>query len=147
MLLSFNCTNKNSTLRTESGACFMFTLDFQSRLPIYDQLYRSVTQMAALGVLEKGGPLPSVRSLAQELGVNPNTVQKAYAMLERDGIICTVPGKGSFLSADGSALEKQKTLAAESLRKAVHDAAGSGLTQEEISDVVSGCFGKGGVAK
>ncbi len=125
----------------------MFTLDFGSRQPIYDQLYRSVTQMAALGVLEKGGPLPSVRALAQELGVNPNTVQKAYAMLERDGIICTVPGKGSFLSADGSAVEKQKALAAERLRGAVRDASESGLTQEEIGAVVSGCFGKGGVSR
>ena len=125
----------------------MFTLDFQSRQPIYDQLYRSVTQMAAMGILEKGSLLPSVRALAQELGVNPNTVQKTYTMLERDGIICTVPGKGSFLSADGSAVEKQKMLAVEHLREAVRGATDSGLTEKEIAAVVSGCFGKGGIGK
>lgn len=125
----------------------MFALDFQSRQPIYEQLYRSVARMAALGVFEKDEPLPSVRALAQELGVNPNTVQKAYALLEHDGIICTVPGKGSLISGNASALEKQKRLAADRLKTAVHGAAEMGLAKEEIEAVVSGCFGKGGEQK
>ena len=54
----------------------VFILDQKSRYPIYEQLYQSVTRMAALGVLEPEEQLPSVRALAQELGVNPNTVQK-----------------------------------------------------------------------
>ncbi|WP_228724985.1 GntR family transcriptional regulator [Caproicibacter fermentans] len=74
----------------------MFVLDYKSRLPIYEQLYRSMTRMAAMGAMEPGEALPSVRALAQELGVNPNTVQKAYQMLERDGIIFFGAGKGFF---------------------------------------------------
>ena len=56
----------------------VFILDQKSRYPIYEQLYQSVTRMAALGALEPEEQLPSVRALAQDLGVNPNTVQKAY---------------------------------------------------------------------
>lgn len=54
----------------------MFTLDYQSRLPIYEQLYKSIIKMASLGVMEPNEKLPSVRVLGQQLGVNPNTVQK-----------------------------------------------------------------------
>lgn len=100
--------------------------------------------MAALGVLEPGASLPSVRTLAQELGVNPNTVQKAYAMLERDGIIGTVPGKGSFLSSDGAAVAHQKSLATEALREAARAAAESGLTEDEAVAAVSGFYEEGG---
>ena len=143
-MLFCNCINHVSTIKTESGAKGIFTLDFQSRQPIYDQLYREVTRMAALGVLEPGASLPSVRTLAQELGVNPNTVQKAYAMLERDGIIGTVPGKGSFLSSDGAAVAHQKSLAAEALREAARAAAESGLTKDEAVAAVSGFYEEGG---
>lgn len=125
----------------------MFELNFQSRLPIYEQLYRSVARMAALGVLVKGDPLPSVRALAQKLGVNPNTVQKAYAILERDGLINTVPGKGSFLSGDLSALEKRRELAAGKLRDAAEAALECGMTKEEILSAAADVCDKGGSVK
>lgn len=119
----------------------MFVLDYKSRLPIYEQLYRSVTKMSALGAMEPGEALPSVRSLAQELGVNPNTVQKAYQMLERDGIIFSVKGKGSFLAGDESAVSQRKKLALEKVRDAAAEAASSGVTKEEILAQISGVFG------
>ena len=65
----------------------MFTLDYRSRKPLYDQLCQSIERMAACGVLEPGSRLPSVRMLAEELAINPNTVQKAYRMLEHSGVI------------------------------------------------------------
>lgn len=86
----------------------MFTLDYKSRKPLYDQLCESVERMAACGVLTQGCRLPSVRVLAEELAINPNTVQKAYRMLERNGIIQTVPGKGSFLAGRDEAKRRQK---------------------------------------
>ncbi len=110
----------------------MISLDYQSRLPIYEQLYRSITRMAALGAMGKGEALPSVRALAEELGVNPNTVQKAYGMLERDGIVRTVPGKGSFLAEGTSALARQRELAGRKLRAAVLAAEECGIPREEI---------------
>ncbi len=110
----------------------VFTLDYKSRLPIYEQLYKSVRRMAAIGAMEQKEPLPSVRSLAQELGVNPNTVQKAYQMLERDGIICSVPGKGSFLSGDLSAISQQREIALEKLDEAILTASDLGITKQQI---------------
>lgn len=118
----------------------MFTLDFNSRLPIYEQLYESVLRMAALGALESGEPLPSVRAVAQELGVNPNTVQKAYGMLERDGIIHSVPGKGSFLTESDSAAKLQRRIAEKNLREAVRSAVECGMRKEEIAAQVSEFF-------
>lgn len=122
----------------------MFVLDYKSRLPIYEQLYESITRMAALGAMDPGEALPSVRSLAQELGVNPNTVQKAYQMLERDGIICSVPGKGSFLAGDESAVERRKKLALEKVGDSLAEAVLCGVTQAEVLAQVSRVFGERG---
>lgn len=119
----------------------MFELDYKSRLPIYEQLYRSITRMAALGVVDPGEALPSVRSLAQELGVNPNTVQKAYRMLERDGIIYSVPGKGSFAAGDDSAVRQRKKMAAEKARDALTEAKVCGVGRPEILSLVSEVYG------
>lgn len=118
----------------------MFTLDYKSRLPIYEQLYKSITKMAALGAMDKDEPLPSVRALAQELGVNPNTVQKAYQMLERDGIIYSVPGKGSFVSGGGAAIDQQREIAGKKLEEAVLAAADCGMEKSEILAKVNAIF-------
>mgnify|MGYP001377179432 FL=1 len=75
----------------------MLYIDYKSGLPIYEQVYNGILRLAALGVLKPGDQLPSVRAVAAQAGGNPNTVQKAYAMLERDGAIQSVPGRGSFL--------------------------------------------------
>ncbi len=76
----------------------MIKLDLQSRIPIYEQLKQKICELAAIGQLRPNDQLPSVRTFARELGINPNTVQKAYQELEREGIIYSVTGKGSFLS-------------------------------------------------
>lgn len=110
----------------------MFTLDYKSRKPLYDQLCESVERMAACGVLSEGSRLPSVRALAEELAINPNTVQKAYRMLEHNGIIQTVPGKGSFLAGGGEAKRRQKARGVAALRAALQAALDSGLSAAEI---------------
>lgn len=109
----------------------LFSLDYKSRLPIYEQLYQNITRMAALGAAEENEQLPSVRALAQELGVNPNTVQKAYQLLERDGIIYSVPGKGSFISENINALSQQKEMATQKLRDAAKSALDCGMPKDE----------------
>lgn len=112
----------------------MFTLDYKNRKPLYDQLCETVERMAACGVLEPGSRLPSVRSLAEELAINPNTVQKAYRMLEHDGVIQTVPGKGSFVSQGREAKQLQKDRGLAALRAALQAALDSGLTFKEIRE-------------
>lgn len=87
-------------------------INLQSGVPLYQQLKRSFHRMAALGIIKAHEQLPPVRQLATELGINPNTVQKAYRELEQEGLIYAVTGKGNFLSdrEDGLALEKEEIL-------------------------------------
>lgn len=110
----------------------MFTLEYQSKLPIYEQLYKSIIKMASLGVMEPNEKLPSVRVLGQQLGVNPNTVQKAYQMLERDQIIYSIPGKGSFISPDLSSVDVKKSEALEKVALAVKEAIDHGVEKYEL---------------
>jgi GntR family transcriptional regulator len=81
-------------------------IDFKSGTPVYLQLVEQVRRAAASGGLHAGEPLPSIRPLAEELRVNRNTVAKAYAELENQGVIETVPGKGCFLKEVNSPLTK-----------------------------------------
>jgi GntR family transcriptional regulator len=84
----------------------IFQLDFKSGTPVYLQLVDQIRHAAASGGLRAGEPLPSIRPLAEELRVNRNTIAKAYAELESQGIIETIPGKGCFLKDGNSPLTK-----------------------------------------
>ena len=75
----------------------MFIIKPQSRLPIFEQLKAQILEFISLGILAPNDKLPSVRSLAAELAINPNTVAKAYQELELQGYLYTVPGKGCFV--------------------------------------------------
>ena len=85
----------------------MFILDLKSRVPIYEQLKNRTLELIMAGVLEQDSQLPSVRSLARDLGVNPNTIQKAYQDMEKEGIIYSVAGKGSFVNDINSVKQKE----------------------------------------
>ena len=84
----------------------LFQIDFKSGKPVYLQLLDQVRYAAASGKLRSGEPLPSIRPLAEELRVNRNTIAKAYAELEGQGVIETVPGKGCFLKENNSPFTK-----------------------------------------
>jgi GntR family transcriptional regulator len=84
----------------------LLQIDFKSGKPVYLQLVDQIRYAAASGGLRTGEPLPSIRPLAEELRVNRNTVAKAYAELESQGVIETIPGKGCFLKNVGSPLTK-----------------------------------------
>ena len=83
-----------------------FQLNFKSGKPAYLQIVEQVKFAAASGALRQGEPLPSIRPLAEELRINRNTVAKAYAELESEGVIETRPGKGSVLAENHSPLRK-----------------------------------------
>ncbi|HET7697468.1 MAG TPA: GntR family transcriptional regulator [Vicinamibacterales bacterium] len=97
-----------------------FQLNFKSGKPVYLQMVDQVKAAAASGALRGGDPLPSIRPLAEELRVNRNTVAKAYAELESQGVIETVAGKGCFLRAAHSPYRKEVRL--ELLKQVVDDA-------------------------
>lgn len=125
----------------------MFKLNYKSGASICDQIVNAFVRMKALGVLKSGEQLPSVRSLAVELGVNPNTIQKAYSILEINGIIYSVKGKGSFIS-DGAAADTAVISAAKKdFRKAVAAAAELGLGMEELLNMVREAFESGSVTE
>src|SRR5215469_1376332 len=84
----------------------LLQIDFKSGTPVYLQLVEQVRHAAASGGLRAGEPLPSIRPLAEELRVNRNTIAKAYAELENQGVIETIPGKGCFLKEVSSPLTK-----------------------------------------
>src|SRR6185437_6714077 len=84
----------------------LFQIDFKAGKPVYLQLVDQVRYAAASGVMRPGEPLPSIRPLAEELRVNRNTIAKAYAELESQGVVETLPGKGCFLKANNSPFTK-----------------------------------------
>lgn len=111
----------------------MLQLDLQSRQPIYEQLMLKLSELVILGAMKADDQLPSVRTLARDLGVNPNTVQKAYQELERRGIIYSVAGKGSFIAAGESANSMMRTRGTETLRSAMEEGRRAGLTREDVN--------------
>lgn len=115
----------------------MITVDYKDKRPIYIQLVDNVSQMALSGELKPDEQLPSVRQLAVSMGINPNTIARAYGELERKGVIYSVAGKGSFINNDLSffAEEKMKKLE-EKLRQGVSDARKSGITKERLLEIV-----------
>lgn len=110
----------------------MISLDYRSGEPIYDQIANGFLRLKAMGALSAGDRLPSVRALALELGVNPNTVQKAYGILEGSGVIYSLAGKGSFVSGDEKAMELIQHSAAAEFTQAVRRALASGLSVERL---------------
>ncbi|MCR5637194.1 MAG: GntR family transcriptional regulator [Clostridiales bacterium] len=108
----------------------MFSINFQSRKPIYDQIYSNVLKQIAIGELQPGDKLPTVRLIASELGVNPNTASKAYQMLERDGYIYSVVGKGSFVADSANGGEIKLGEIRKKLFSAVKDAVEYGIEKE-----------------
>jgi DNA-binding transcriptional regulator YhcF (GntR family) len=89
------------------GDAMMFQIDFKSGKPVYLQLVDQIRYAAAAGSLRPGESLPSIRPLAEELRVNRNTIAKAYAELESQGVIETLPGKGCFLKENNSPFTRQ----------------------------------------
>ena len=93
----------------------MINIDKQSRIPVYEQLVDSFEKEIILGIRQPDSIIPSVRALSVELGINPNTVQKAYLELERRNITYSVPGVGRFVAAEGAAILKKDLSEAEKL--------------------------------
>lgn len=85
----------------------MISIDYQSKIPLYEQIVERFQTLILKGVLEPGEQMPSVRTLAVKLSINPNTIQKAYTLLEQQGYIFPVKGRGNFIS-DASLLIRQK---------------------------------------
>jgi GntR family transcriptional regulator len=116
----------------------VITVDTRDRKPIYEQLTENIRRLVLQGVLQPHEQLPSVRALAVELAINPNTIQKAYAELERQGITYSLPGRGSFVSDNVTELSRaQLAQTADALRAAMKAAKDAGMTREEALALLS----------
>lgn len=118
----------------------MFSIQLQGHAPIYEQLQKTVIRYISLGVLLPGERLPSVRALAQELGVNPNTVQKAYRALEMQGVLVTLGGKGTFVSTDVSEAKQERMAALQKLEEAVRQARDAGISHAEQVKLIEATY-------
>ncbi len=122
----------------------MILLDYRDKRPIYEQVVDKLERLIVGGALEANYKMPSVRSLALELSVNPNTIQRAYAQLEQDGYIYTVSGRGSFVAHEcewrnGKMLEITKEL--ESILEKAKEA---GMSKKTVLQTVEGMYKEDG---
>jgi GntR family transcriptional regulator len=115
----------------------VLTVDPRSGVPIYLQIVEQVKRSVALGVLGAGEQLPTVKQLALDLTVNPNTVARAYRDLERDSVIETSPGRGSFVRAQaaGESPAVAAEIAADALDVAMREARAVGLSREAMREL------------
>lgn len=114
----------------------MIQLNYRDSRPIYEQIEDSLKKLIISGVLKGDEKLPSVRSLAMELSINPNTIQRAYADLERDCYLYSVPGKGNFVCECSDKLEEKIEEIKEDLKKNVKDLLELKVSPEEIMALV-----------
>ena len=120
----------------------MFTIDYKSRVPIYRQLVDRVEYLAARGLLSPGSQLPSVRALAVELSINPNTIQRSYRELEKLGLVNTVAGKGAFAATDGTAALRWREELMATLSSTLRELKLLGVSESELQSMVLAVFRK-----
>ena len=112
-----------------------FVITTSDPRPIYVQIMDEIRRGLVLGTLGPGDPLPSVRELAAELRLNPNTVAQAYRELEREGVACVRRGRGTYVAAGVDADRRQRDLLARDVAKrALIDAHRNGIGIEELVD-------------
>ena len=122
----------------------MFLVNPKSKQPLYEQLVEQLRRQLFLGAAQAGQALPSVRQLATELGINPNTIQKAYRRMEAEGMIVSVPGKGSFISDDlADMLKKQRDEQIQKTRQETLTCREMGLDKETIKRLTDEVFKEG----
>lgn len=112
----------------------MFTINTKSQLPIYEQIVQKIKEQVVKGILREGEKILSIREFASRIGVNPNTVSKAYQELERQEVIVTVKGKGTFIANQEDKVSSPKKLAETKikLKETILDLVYLGINVEEI---------------
>ena len=122
----------------------MISLDYKDKRPLYEQISEKLKALMAVGGLPENSQLPSVRSLAIDLSINPNTIQRAYAELEKQGYIYSIKGKGNFV-ADTERLQYLKIAELRGrLSSILEEAFRLGLSDEEILRLIKNIISERG---
>ena len=114
----------------------MLTLNYRDSRPIYEQIKDGLRRMIVTGAMAQDEKLPSVRVLATQLSINPNTIQRAYNELENEGYIYSVAGKGSFVSGTADADAARRENLKEDLRKLAGELHYLGMTYEDAMKLI-----------
>jgi GntR family transcriptional regulator len=115
---------------TGKGGRTLIVIDYRDRKPIYEQIVEKFQMLIIKGVLEPDTQMPSVRSLATELSINPNTIQKAYSLLEQQGFIYPVKGRGNFVSGNQALVEQRKNIFLQKLKTLIKEGKEIGISKE-----------------
>ena len=110
----------------------MIIIDYNDRRPIYEQIIERFQTLIINGVMETDEKLPSVRTLAVELSINPNTIQRAYTELEKDGFIYTVKGRGNFVKRDEEFIRKHREKLLAGLEEQARTCMKQGIDRQEL---------------
>ena len=110
----------------------MITLNYRDSRPIYEQIKEGLKRLIVTGAMTAEESLPPVRTLATQLSINPNTIQRAYRELEREGYIYSIPGKGSFVSDSVDAGEKRRAELCERFKALAAELRFLGSSEEEL---------------
>ena len=124
----------------------MIHLDYRDGRPIYEQVQDGLRKLMVSGVLREGEKLPSVRALAGQLAINPNTIQRAYEALEREGYVYSVGGKGSFVAPRKDVDTGRQEELLKKLDACVKELLFLGVSREELLRRVEGTEGGNGHA-
>ncbi len=122
----------------------MIILDYRDRRPIYEQIMERFQELMMSGGLKQDEKLPSVRSLAMELSINPNTIQRAYAELERQGYIYSVKGKGSFVTDNSVLKDSKKQAVLKRQEETSLEALLLNMEKEKLKDIIDKIYDRGG---
>ena len=110
---------------------------FDPTRPIYLQIMEEIKRRAVRGEIPPGGQVPSVRDLARQLGVNPNTVARAYLELEREGFVFTKRGQGTYITEDMARIDREReALAQASASRFIKEISSLGLSNEQITELI-----------
>ena len=129
------CTNTVSTLFEWSE--IMIIIDYRDKRPIYEQIYEKLSNLIVTGALKENEKIPSVRNLAIDLSINPNTIQRAYALLEQNGYIYTVKGRGNFVSEKSAYLADEKRDVLTEIKIQVERAKNLSIDLGEVESIIS----------
>lgn len=121
----------------------MVVLDYQDRRPIYEQVVEKFRHLILSSALPPGGRMPSVRQLAMELSINPNTIQRAYTQLEQEGLIYPVKGKGNFITDSENIREISRKSYMEEMSALVRKGKEMGIEEEELVYIIRDCYKEG----
>ncbi|MGN1340117.1 MAG: GntR family transcriptional regulator [Oscillospiraceae bacterium] len=121
----------------------MLNIRLEGKLPIYEQLYNGIARLISSGELSPDDKLPAVREVAKQFGINPNTVQKAYAQLEQSGLIFSMPAKGSYVSGEKDAAAAVKGEALRRTEQEMRAACRAGVGLDEIISLAENIWGEG----